>query len=225
MNEKNSISSYNGYQPLIGAFGANGSIPGVEALPLDIPEGLDEKTVAAIVVGASLSPDRLTYPMGDFASGSDVTVSNQSLIMDQVSSGNVTPQTAAILSAGRKDAQAALDAFKAGDDSLVKRHLKTYADHAVRKVGDLGQIAADRAQHNYILDSYKNAQQKDPNKPFTKMLPPEFAVESGKISAAGTALGNDKNSPLALGTDSIKQGARDLEERRDFKLMISKIKT
>ena len=29
----------------------------------------------------------------------------------------------------------------------------------------------------------------------------------------------------ALGTDSIKQGARDLEERRDFKLMISKIKT
>ena len=143
MNEKNSISSYNGYQPLIGAFGANGSIPGVEAQPLDIPEGLDEKTVAAIVVGASLSPDRLTYPMGDFASGSDVTVSNQSLIMDQVSSGNVTPQTAAILSAGRKDAQAALDAFKAGDDSLVKRHLKTYADHAVRKVGDLMPDSGD----------------------------------------------------------------------------------
>lgn len=44
--------------------------------------------------------------------------------MDQVSSGNVTPQTAAILSAGRKDAQAALDAFKAGNDSLVKGTLK-----------------------------------------------------------------------------------------------------
>ena len=136
LSEKKLQSSYRGYQPLIDAFGANGVIEGVEALPLEIPEGLDEKTVAAIVVGASLNPDRLAYPMGDFGVGTDIVLNNQRLIMEQAAGGQVPPQTAQILSAGRRDAKAALEAYKAGDDSLVKKHLRTYADHAVKKISE-----------------------------------------------------------------------------------------
>jgi hypothetical protein len=74
--------------------------------------------------------------MGDFEVGTDIVPNNQSLIMDQVASGQVPPQTAQILSAGRRDAKAALEAYKAGDDSLVKKHLRTYADHAVKKISE-----------------------------------------------------------------------------------------
>ena len=136
LSEKKLQSSYRGYQPLIGAFGAKGSIKGVDALTLKIPKGLDEKTVAAIVIGASLDPNKMAYALGEFEPGSDITPHNQSLIMDQVASGHVPPQTAQILSSGRRDAKAALEAYKAGDDSLVKKHLRTYADHAVKKISE-----------------------------------------------------------------------------------------
>ena len=145
MEQKKRQASHNVYQVLMDVFGANGTIPGVETQPLNIPEGLDEKTVAAIVAGSSLNPYRMSYPMGDFAAGSDITVNDQDLVMNQVTGGHVTPQTAGILAAGRRDAQTALEAYRAGDDSLVKRHLKTYADHAVKKLGELTPDCNDPA--------------------------------------------------------------------------------
>ena len=150
MEQKKRQASHNVYQVLMDVFGANGTIPGVETEPLNIPEGLDEKTVAAIVAGSSLNPYRMSYPMGDFAAGSDITVNDQDLVMNQVTGGHVTPQTAGILAAGRRDAQTALEAYREGDDSLVKRHLKTYADHAVKKLGELTPDCNDPAASGQI---------------------------------------------------------------------------
>jgi hypothetical protein len=66
----------------------------------------------------------------------------------------------------------------------------------------LAQIAASRAQQNYILDAYRDARQKNPDKPFTRLLPTNFSGLSENVGARSSDIVQMKDNPLdALAND------------------------
>ncbi|MCR4715852.1 MAG: hypothetical protein K5656_01600 [Lachnospiraceae bacterium] len=105
-------------------------------IKLEIADGLDEETIAAIVIGASMADPRLTFPMTASSTRIDATGSNQNRIIDDFINGDQRYQNfIPVLIDGRKHAKQAIDAYKNGDVSLVNKYVQSFVDFCVMQSG------------------------------------------------------------------------------------------
>ena len=134
------------YESLIATLGPKGKVTQdiklhneYNAIEMDIPKGLDEKLVTAIIIGAMMDPT--VDGMDDYQlTGSNPDVrrvvdSNQNYVIDNVTkSDSRTHLMEPIIVEARKKAKAALEAFKRNDPEPAKELLQNFIDFEARNV-------------------------------------------------------------------------------------------
>ena len=134
------------YESLIATLGPKGKVTQdiklyneYNAIEMDIPKGMDEKLVTAIIIGAMMDPT--VDGMDDYQlTGSNPDVrrvvdSNQNYVIDNVTkSDSRTHLMEPIIVEARKKAKAALEAFKRNDPEPAKELLQNFIDFEARNV-------------------------------------------------------------------------------------------
>ncbi len=110
----------------------------------EIPDGLDEDTITAIVIGSIMQKDRLEDPMttSNFAGGTSTYLAfNRNFVIDNILQKNpdVSRQgnfSLALLE-GRRDALKAIEEYKNGHPEKAKEMIQTFVDFAFDGVMEL----------------------------------------------------------------------------------------
>ncbi len=122
-----------------------------DEIEVDVPEGLTEEQVTAIIIGAMMQPDRLDGPLtgSSFPPGTTTFWEfNQNFIVENLVKQNEVKRVqnlSNVIVQARKDAQEAIRAYQNGDMEPVKQMLNNYVDYAMR----------DAAQRTYNTGSLK----------------------------------------------------------------------
>ena len=111
----------------------------------EIPDGLDEDTITAIVIGSIMQKDRLEDPMttSNFAGGTSTYLAfNRNFVIDNIlqKDPDVKRQgnfSLALLE-GRRDALKAIEEYKKGHPEKAKEMIQTFVDFAFDGVMELG---------------------------------------------------------------------------------------
>ena len=111
----------------------------------EIPDGLDEDTITAIVIGSIMQKDRLEDPMttSNFAGGTSTYLAfNRNFVIDNIlqKDPDVSRQgnfSLALLE-GRRDALKAIEEYKNGHPEKAKEMIQTFVDFAFDGVMELG---------------------------------------------------------------------------------------
>lgn len=126
------------FKDFLRVYGPNGKMPeelrfadkeAYDNLALPVPEGLDELTVTAIMIGACMDPSRLNKGMSSSSFYGEIVTNNQMHFMSDIpepGSDQRDARFAPVMMEARKDALHALELYAQGDPTEVKRMLKTF---------------------------------------------------------------------------------------------------
>ncbi|MCR5587197.1 MAG: hypothetical protein K6F77_06675 [Lachnospiraceae bacterium] len=141
--KKQVINDYlNPYASITKIYGKNGEIPKAKgytrqeeykSIVLDPPADMDDATVAAIVLGACMDEERVKgLKTSSTTLGADTLNSNRNRFVDDILlADNRFSNFVPAMIDGRKDAKAALEAYKKGDKTLVNQYLTNYMDFCI----------------------------------------------------------------------------------------------
>ncbi|MCR5291984.1 MAG: hypothetical protein K6E28_03715 [Eubacterium sp.] len=135
------ISIDKGFKNILDVYGPNGKVPQSIGYPhpeeyddihLEVPQGLTDELVAAIVLGAALSKSRLDRDLSSSTNRTDVVSNNQMHFLVNVIEGDTREKKfVPIMVQAKKEAAAAIKKYKEqGDDKDIKKLLHNYANYA-----------------------------------------------------------------------------------------------
>ena len=111
------------------------------ALTFDVPEGLDENTVTAIVLGSIMKKERMDHQMTTSSAAgilNSITGFNQNFLIDNLAKEKPDyPRQGSFALAmveGRKDAIRAIEEYKKGNLEPAKSMIRTFLDFAMDSV-------------------------------------------------------------------------------------------
>ena len=134
------------YKRFIDIYGPDGKMPrgiGYESpeeydnIKIEVPEGLDELTVTAIVIGAAMDPKYMSRASsGSTSLFGTVVENNQMHLVNNVVKGDDREIAfCPLMTEARLEAKEALEAYKAGDKTKVTQMLQNFVNYSVSAVG------------------------------------------------------------------------------------------
>ncbi len=162
-NNKEYVNNFaNVYAQLNGVYGPDGKMPtgiGYDGtkynnMKLNVPEGISDEVVTALVMGCCLDPKRLNRAMTGSSPGEELTASNQTHIIDNIPKGDKRDgEFGPVLEAGKEEAQQALDAYAKGDPSMLREKLQRFVDYNANSLinsattNDTHKIPSERSSY------------------------------------------------------------------------------
>ncbi len=203
-----------GYQRFFDIYGPNGKmLAGLDdeqkkiydSITLEVPEGLDEMTVTAIVLGAAMQRKYMDQNLSSSSIGGGTLISSNqmhlvnNLMMESIDLRDVG--YAPILVAARKEAQAAIKAFTEQDPSKVKEYLQNYLDFCAANVASVSASTGSNAGIDTEKLAYAMGQELVETNPFGLKPSPDRHNEISNLRLASYG----KEMEAMKTADTLKQ--------------------
>ena len=186
-----------GYQRFFDIYGPNGKMPAglddeqkkvYDSITLEVPEGLDEMTVTAIVLGAAMQRKYMDQNLSSSSIGGGTLISsNQMHLVNNLMMQSIDLRDvgfAPILVEARKEAQAAIKAFTEQDPSKVKEYLQNYLDFCAANVASVSASTGSNAGIDTEKLAYAMGQELVETNPFGLKPSPDRHNEISNLRLA-----------------------------------------
>ncbi|MBR4183305.1 MAG: hypothetical protein IKQ56_05730 [Lachnospiraceae bacterium] len=157
------------YKPFLDVYGPKGTLPkGIgynktedyDNITIDVPEGLDDITVAAIVIGAAMDAKYMNraYSSSTSITGTMLENNRMHLVNNVVKGDGREKGFCPLMAEARQEAKEAIEAFKAGDQTKVKQMLQNFVDYGAANVNSASAGGGALSDIDTEKQAYKLAQ-------------------------------------------------------------------